>query len=144
MENHQFGNTGGSWQSTLTADFTIAIQAHIPEPRRRAIADSFFTSLEAGAGDILYVFYLLSEKNFVCEDGRNGEGEGNGREEILGEEKRSRRKIGLAILINTIQQAAKQSHERRKDEELLGLLSEHTALSPIRVYHVIYNLAGAF
>lgn len=67
MENHQFGNTGGSWQSTLTADFTIAIQAHIPEPRRRAIADSFFTSLEAGAGDILYVFYLLSEKNFVCE-----------------------------------------------------------------------------
>lgn len=63
---------------------------------------------------------------------RNVEGEGNGRERRLGEKKRRRRKVGLEILINTIQQtAAKQSHERRKDEELLGLLSEHTALIPI-------------
>lgn len=83
------------------------------------------------------VLSLIRKKFCMRKDGRrNGEGEGSGREKKSGEKKR--KKIGLAILINTIQQAAKQSHERRKDEELLGLLSEHTALIPIREsYHVI-------
>lgn len=88
MENHQFGDTSGSWKPTLLADFTIASQAHIPEPRRRAIADSFFTSLEAGAGDILDVFYLLSEKNFVCEKME----EGTEREKEAGEKKNRERR----------------------------------------------------
>lgn len=87
MENHQFGDTGGSWQPTLIADFTIVSQAHIPEPRRRAIADSFFTSLEAGAGDILNVFYLLSEKKKNLYAKRR-------KKERRGRRKRVRRKIG--------------------------------------------------
>lgn len=53
MEDHQFGDTSGAWQfesitRSQSHNTTLKIKAHIPDPRRRAAADSFFTSFEAG------------------------------------------------------------------------------------------------
>lgn len=76
MKNQQLRNSSGSWWVILVAEqLTRRKDTNLPEPRSRAVADSFLTSLEAEpawamAGDISFSF--LSDRLFwrVCRQSR--------------------------------------------------------------------------